>query len=57
MLFRDNKTGKLVIINRANYHCNKDYYTAICKTMNISFPKLDNEQERIMKLINVKKIR
>ena len=57
MLFRDIHTGKLVIITRENYHCDTDYYKAICKTMNISFPKSDNEQERIIKLINVKKIR
>ena len=56
MLFRDIKTGKLVIINRENYHCDKDYYTAICNTMNISFPKSDSEQERLMKLINVKRL-
>lgn len=57
MLFRDINTGKLVIIKRDNYHCDTDYYTAICKTMNISFPKSDNELERIIKLINIKKIK
>ena len=40
MIFRDYKTGKLIIIKRQDYHCNKDYYTAICNTMNIEFPKL-----------------
>mgnify|MGYP001220794080 CR=1 FL=1 len=57
MLFRDIKTGKLVIIKKENYHCDTDYYKAICNTMNMNFPKSENEQERILKLINIKKIR
>lgn len=57
MIFRDTKTGKLIIIKREDYHCDKDYYTAICDTMHIYFPKSDNEHDRIMNLINSKKIR
>ena len=57
MLFRDITTGKLVNIKRENYHCDTDYYRAICNIMNVNFPKSENEQERILKLINVKKIK
>jgi len=57
MIFRDHKTGKLVIIKREDYHCDRDYYTAICDTMNINFPKSVNEYDRIIKLINPKKSR
>ena len=57
MIFRDSKTGKLVIINRQDYHCDTDYYTAICNTMNIDFPKSNNEYDRIIKMINSKKTR
>lgn len=57
MIFRDYKTGKLIIIKREDYHCNKDYYTAICNTMNIDFPKSDSEYDKIVKLINAKKTR
>lgn len=57
MIFRDSKTGKLIKINRQDYHCDTDYYTAICNTMNIDFPKSDNEHDRIIKMINSKKTR
>ena len=57
MIFRDSKTGKLIIINRVDYHCDRDYYTAICKSMNIDFPKSASESDRIIKLITSKKIR
>ena len=57
MIFRDLNTGKLIIINRKDYHCYTDYYTAICDVMNIDFPKSDNEHNRIIGLINSKKTR
>ena len=57
MIFRDHKTGKLVIIKREDYHCDTDYYTAICDTMNINFPKSVNQYDRIIKLVNSKKSR
>lgn len=57
MIFRDIKTGKLVVIKRDDYHCDTDYYTAICNTMNLDIPKSANEHDRILKLINSKKIR
>ena len=57
MIFRDYKSGRLIIIKKEDYHCNKDYYTAICNTMNIDFPKSDSEYDKIIKMINVKKTR
>lgn len=57
MIFRDYNTGKLIIIKRENYHCNKDYYRAICNTMNIDFPKSDSEYDKVVKMINIKKTR
>ena len=57
MIFRDHRTGKLVIIKREDYHCDSDYYTAIGDTMNINFPKSVNEYDKIIKLVNSKKSR
>ena len=57
MIFRDYNTGKLIIIKRENYYCNKDYYRAICNTMNIDFPKSESEYDKVVKMINIKKTR
>lgn len=53
MLFRDTQ-GKLVIIERSNFHNDKDYYEKICDVLNIRFPKEQNQLQAIMKLVNKK---
>ena len=57
MLFRDINTGKIVKIDRSNYHTNTDYYNAIAKLYNINFPKLTNDHDRMLSLIKIKKVR
>ena len=57
MLFRDINTGKIVKIDRSNYHTNTDYYNAIAKLYNINFPKLTNDHDRMLSLIKTKKVR
>ena len=53
MLFRDTQ-GKLVNIERSNFHNDKDYYEKICDVLNIRFPKEQNQLQAIMKLVNKK---
>jgi len=53
MIFRDIE-GKLVVIEKSDFHNDKDYYEKICSILNIRFPKEQNEFQSIMKLINKK---
>lgn len=54
MLFRDATTGNMILIKRQSYHCNTDYYHAICNVLQIDFPKSINDHDKILKLINSK---
>lgn len=54
MLFRDATTGNMISIKRQYYHCNTDYYNAICNVLQIHFPKSINDHDKILKLINSK---
>ena len=51
MLFRDNK-GKLVTIERNQFHNDKDYYEKICSIYNIKFAKQQNQLDNILNFIN-----
>jgi|TARA_Y100000992_G_scaffold302554_2_gene277265 uncharacterized protein YozE (UPF0346 family) len=54
MLFRDIQ-GKLINIERKEFHNDKDYYEKICSVYNIKFPKQDNQFETIINYINKSK--
>ena len=56
MLFRD-INGVLKSVKRNDYYNNRDYYSAICAIYNITFPKENSEQNRIIGLIEKKTTR